>query len=107
MKLMKGKVDAAVFVDYENKIIHILDLDQGGLTVTNAMGKALQLEILSKNQKTVHDEINQWIWYCYGTDGIIAEYQDGSFTRSIAINNIYAHPPFAKAMEPRRERYIM
>jgi hypothetical protein len=107
LEFQQKSVQAEIYIDQENQIVHVFDLDLGGVTVNSAMCEAFQEEILGYWKSGVIDrsEIDQWIWYCYGPDGIIAEYQDGNFIRPIAADNLYAHPPFASKMYDRRKKY--
>ena len=108
MNFCEGRVQADVFIDQENLIVHILDLDEGGMSVTNAMGIAFQEEILGywHSGLPFEGEADEWIWYCYGTDGIVVEFSGGLFLRSIALDNLYIFELFAEQMVDRRSRYM-
>ena len=98
MRVEKANID--VFCDYTKRIVHILDLDQGGKSVTNSIDPAWQKAVINK-AKLLHNTLD-FHWLCYGTDGICAEYIKYNF--KFVNDPNFMHQPFVAIMKQRQER---
>lgn len=74
--LYHGTVYISVKVDEENRILHILDMDQPAcMSLTNAVSELFMKKVrYSLKENTIGFRV--WL---YGSDGLISEYQDGHF----------------------------
>lgn len=89
---IRGKIyiNCRVSVDMDKKHIHILDLDKGGMSVTNGIDR-IQDPILYAFD--LDRDVHKWIWFLYGTDGVVSIYDSGTFT-FVPEDNQYIHAPF-------------
>lgn len=93
--IMKYKrIGGHVFFVNENKI-HVLDIDDGTISVTNNI-ESLQEMFCDIYEKSPTD----FEWLLYGTDGYVARYEDGYFTQ-VDLDNSSLHGPFMKVIEQR------
>lgn len=90
-----------IFIDPDNRRIHVLDQDaEGTMSVTNGIDQ-IQQEILEKHR--LDGEINDWQWVLYGTDGVVSVFEQGQF--KIAPGGIL-HWPFFEVCYERHRRLI-
>lgn len=97
-----AKTELRVYVDANLQILHLLDMDSGGRTLTNAVPH-IQDHILNKLQ--VEGEANEWMWICYPTDGVVYAYQGAGSYRHIPLADERLYAPFAGLMEARKQVY--
>jgi hypothetical protein len=89
------------FIDYLNRGIHLLDLDRSGrMSLTNAIDPRFQQALI--DHENLLQDVMDFEWYCYGTDGIIAVYRNYNF--SFLKDYSIMHKPFVELMKQRRSR---
>src|SRR3954466_2323569 len=98
-----GKVEIDFHVDYINKKVHLLDLNQN-----TSFGL---FDVISPDLKTKfaqdHDfmmDVLTFDWICYGRDGIVCSYDNYNF-KYMNPKLPYLHEPYLDEMEKRRHRY--
>lgn len=84
-----------VRLDEQDQVVHVLDLDLGGMSLTNAIDCDFQKAVADYFGRA---DILVWRWWLYGTDGIISEFENGAFR---FIDRKQAHPDFRAITEER------
>lgn len=98
-----GNSKIEYFVDYINKKVHLLDLDNFGTrSLTNAICPEFQNKLIE--QENLLKDVVDFEWICYGTDGIIASYKEYNF-KYCNPKLPYLHEPYKEVMKKRKERY--
>lgn len=91
------------FIDYINKIIHLMDLDNSGTrSLTNAIDPTFQKMFIE--QESLLKDVYDFKWICYGTDGIITEYRTYNFNFISSHYNELLHEPYVSKMKERTQR---
>lgn len=93
-------VDADIRLDLERRIVHVLDLDRGGMTVTNGID---QIQPMIAFRYELGD-INTWQWWLYGTDGVVCAYDRNSREYKSITDEEQWHPDFRDIMLERAKR---
>lgn len=91
-------VDAEVRVDRDRQIVHVLDLDLGGMSVTNGIDGIRSLIA----EEYGLGEVSSWQWWIYGSDGVVCSYDGVTFEAVMEPKRW--HPDFASIMLARRRR---
>ena len=98
-----GKCELEYHVDYINRKIHILDLDQPmRRTLTNEISPDFQKRFVA--QEELLQDCLEFDWICYGTDGIICSYSNYNFKYQNP-KLPYLFEPYVKEMDNRRHPY--
>jgi hypothetical protein len=93
--------DFDLYIDGENKKMHLLDLDKGSRSLTNAACTNLFLQIGAVTFNFYHISINyeEYDIYLYGSDGLISEYLPDSLGgdfRHVHPSDPHLYGPFVK-----------
>lgn len=93
------------FIDFITKKMHLLDLDNSGTkTLTNAIDPHFQQALI--DQENLLQDIIDFEWLVYATDGIIASYSDYNF-KFVNPKLPYLHKPYVDVMKKRRpDRFV-
>lgn len=99
--MLIDNTEVTYFIDYINKKMHVLDSDSPGrMSLTNAIDPHFQKRLLE--QENLLQDIIDFEWFCYGTDGIIASYHDYNF-KYVNAKLPWVHKPFLDVMMKRRK----
>lgn len=94
-----GDTQLEYFIDYLNRRVHLFDLDKSGMrTVTNAIDPKFQKRFIRQEQ--LLSDLLDFQWICYGTDGIVVEYKEYSFS-FVSHKDQRVHQPYIDKMEAR------
>jgi hypothetical protein len=97
-----GNTEVLYYIDYIGKRIHLLDLDNAGRrSLTNAIDPTFQKLFIE--QEMLMEDVLEFDWICYATDGIIASYKNYNF-KYMNPKLPYLHAPFVEIMGQRRMR---
>lgn len=99
-----GNTSFEYFIDYINKKIHLLDLDQSRtMSLTNAIDPTFQQKLV--DAECLLKDVLDFEWLCYGTDGIVASYRNYNF--KFANHKLpYLHQPYLEIMTKRRNNSL-
>jgi hypothetical protein len=98
-----GHTELEYFIDYINKRIHLFDLDNyGSSTITNSIDPTFQQKLLE--QENLLQDVMDFKWICYGTDGIVAEYRNYNF-KYISERDSQLYQPYLEKLEGRKRKW--
>lgn len=98
-----GNTELVYFIDYLGKKIHLLDMDEPGRkTITNAIDPTFQQKLIE--QEGLLNDVMDFDWLVYATDGIIASYRNYNF-KFVNPKLPYLHQPYLEIMQSRRMKY--
>jgi hypothetical protein len=100
--MLVGNTELIYFIDYIGKRIHLLDMNTPGrMSLTNSIDPTFQQKFIDQEQ--LLNDILDFEWICYGSDGIIASYKNYNF-KFVNQKLPWVHKPFLEALAERRKR---